>query len=239
MTWQHLTELRCAGSYDHFLNFQIVFIIMLQLAMCVFCAVASYIWRNHSGWPRYQLAMYAYVQGNYENGAAYTFILLITFWILYSYLVPISLFVTMEIVKFWQVRLPLNKPPFWQLSVHASIWPCMRFGKADLEPGCLYLHPATTFWVLYSYLKPISSSYPWRLLNSAVDRPPCTVSLSGPPLHSCSREPGTAMILHTTSRPDSSCACMANRRGLAAWCSSDLTHSRFALNLLASTCYHH
>ena len=43
-------------------------------------------------------------QGNYENGGAYTFILLITFWILYSYLVPISLFVTMEIVKFWQVR---------------------------------------------------------------------------------------------------------------------------------------
>ena len=44
-----------------------------------------------------------HVQGNYENGAAYTFILLITFWILYSYLVPISLFVTLEIVKFWQV----------------------------------------------------------------------------------------------------------------------------------------
>ena len=92
-----------AGSYDHFLNFQIGFIIILQLAMCVFCAVAAYIWRNHSGWPRYQLAMYAYVEGNYENGAAYTFILFITFWILYSYLVPISLFVTMEIVKFWQV----------------------------------------------------------------------------------------------------------------------------------------
>lgn len=42
------------------------------------------------------------LQGNYQNGGAYTFILLITFWILYSYLVPISLFVTMEIVKFWQ-----------------------------------------------------------------------------------------------------------------------------------------
>ena len=41
-------------------------------------------------------------QGNYENGGAYTFILLITFWILYSYLVPISLFVSLEIVKFWQ-----------------------------------------------------------------------------------------------------------------------------------------
>ncbi|CAK0743492.1 hypothetical protein CVIRNUC_001474 [Coccomyxa viridis] len=90
------------GSYDHFLNFQIGFIIILQLAMCVFCAVAAYIWRNHAGWPRYQLAMYAYVEGNFENGAAYTFILFITFWILYSYLVPISLFVTMEIVKFWQ-----------------------------------------------------------------------------------------------------------------------------------------
>lgn len=49
-----------------------------------------------------QVTMLIHLQGNYENGAAYTFILLITFWILYSYLVPISLFVTMEIVKFWQ-----------------------------------------------------------------------------------------------------------------------------------------
>ena len=30
--------------------------------------------------------------------------LFVTFWILYSYLVPISLFVTMEVVKFVQVR---------------------------------------------------------------------------------------------------------------------------------------
>ena len=52
-----------------------------------------------------------YVEGNYENGAAYTFILFITFWILYSYLVPISLFVTMEIVKFWQVRSHLCMSP--------------------------------------------------------------------------------------------------------------------------------
>ena len=92
------------GSYDHFLNFQISFIIMLQLAMCIFCAVGSYIWRKYAGYPRYQLAMDAYVEGNYQNGLAYTLILLITFWILYSYLVPISLFVTLEIVKFWQVR---------------------------------------------------------------------------------------------------------------------------------------
>ena len=44
------------------------------------------------------------MQGNFTNGWAYTFVLLVTFWILFSYLVPISLFVTLEIVKFWQVR---------------------------------------------------------------------------------------------------------------------------------------
>ena len=31
----------------------------------------------------------------------------LTFWILLSYLVPISLFVTLEIVKFWQVKREL------------------------------------------------------------------------------------------------------------------------------------
>ena len=38
--------------------------------------------------------------GNYRNGAEYVGILFLTFWILLSYLVPLSLFVTMEIVKF-------------------------------------------------------------------------------------------------------------------------------------------
>ena len=38
--------------------------------------------------------------GNYNNGAQYVGILFLTFWILLSYLVPLSLFVTMEIVKF-------------------------------------------------------------------------------------------------------------------------------------------
>ena len=46
--------------------------------------------------------------GNYQNGFVYVVILFITFWILFSYLVPISLFVTLEIVKFILVRtLPL------------------------------------------------------------------------------------------------------------------------------------
>ncbi len=48
--------------------------------------------------------------GNYQNGFVYVVILFITFWILFSYLVPISLFVTLEIVKFILVRtLPLSK----------------------------------------------------------------------------------------------------------------------------------
>jgi magnesium-transporting ATPase (P-type) len=34
----------------------------------------------------------------------------LTFWILLSYMVPISLFVTLEVVKFWQVR-PLAGQP--------------------------------------------------------------------------------------------------------------------------------
>jgi phospholipid-transporting ATPase len=52
--------------------------------------------------PAAKIVLLIAVQGNYKNGGAYTFILFITFWILYSYLVPISLFVSLEIVKFWQ-----------------------------------------------------------------------------------------------------------------------------------------
>lgn len=45
----------------------------------------------------------ATVQGIYSSPVAQICINFLTFWILLSYLVPISLFVTMEIVKFWQV----------------------------------------------------------------------------------------------------------------------------------------
>ena len=42
-------------------------------------------------------------QGNYKNGGIFWLVYCITFWLLYSYMVPISLFVTMEIVKLFQV----------------------------------------------------------------------------------------------------------------------------------------
>lgn len=53
---------RAAGSYDHFLNFQIVFVILLQLALCVFCAIASIIWRQLTGIKHYNLALQDNVQ---------------------------------------------------------------------------------------------------------------------------------------------------------------------------------
>ena len=75
----------------------------MQLAMCLFCAIANYVWLQQEGKQHYYLALDSYVQGNWENPAAQLCLTFLTFWILLSYLVPISLFVTLEIVKFWQV----------------------------------------------------------------------------------------------------------------------------------------
>ena len=61
-----------AGSYDHFLNFQIGFIIILQLTMCVFCAVASYIWRDQLGFRRFHLAMNSYTEVRLSAVAQHT-----------------------------------------------------------------------------------------------------------------------------------------------------------------------
>ena len=43
-------------------------------------------------------------QGNYRNGGIFWIVYSISFWLLFSYMIPISLFVTMEIVKAFQVR---------------------------------------------------------------------------------------------------------------------------------------
>lgn len=60
--------------------------------------------RSENSSPALSSAERVRLQGNYTSNAAQWFIVFLTFWILYSYLVPISLFVTMELVKFWQVR---------------------------------------------------------------------------------------------------------------------------------------
>jgi len=74
-------------------------------------AIGSYSWRENEGKDRHHLAMDMYVQGNYEDGFIYVGLTFITFWILTSYMVPISLFVTMEIVKFWQAFMFINNDP--------------------------------------------------------------------------------------------------------------------------------
>ena len=52
----------CAGSFSHFLNFQIAFVILMQIGMCLFCAVGSYIWRQQYGNSRYFLGLTQYTQ---------------------------------------------------------------------------------------------------------------------------------------------------------------------------------
>ena len=96
------------GSLDGFLNWQITFIILIQLTLCVACAVGSYLWREGPGLQRYWLALDKYTDSNYESPAVFIILSFITFWILFSYLVPISLFVSMEVVKFWQTFVFIN-----------------------------------------------------------------------------------------------------------------------------------
>ena len=76
----------------------------MQLTMCGFCAVANYVWIQKAGKSHYYLALTSYTEGNWSNPVEQIVLTFLTFWILLSYLVPISLFVTLEIVKFWQVR---------------------------------------------------------------------------------------------------------------------------------------
>jgi len=97
-----------AGSFDRFLNFQITLVILMQLAMCLFCAVANYVWQKNTGVYHPYLALTYMVEGLYSNGFVQIVINFFTFWILLSYLVPISLFVTLEIVKFWQGFVFIN-----------------------------------------------------------------------------------------------------------------------------------
>eukprot|EP00198_Chlamydomonas_reinhardtii_P011474 XP_001700811.1 predicted protein [Chlamydomonas reinhardtii] len=81
------------GSYDRLLNSQILLLLGLQAVLSVASAVISWDWRRRHGLRRPHLALDDPVQ------------------ILYGYLVPISLFVTMELVKFWQAFVFINCDP--------------------------------------------------------------------------------------------------------------------------------
>eukprot|EP00210_Caulerpa_lentillifera_P001725 g1657.t1 len=90
------------GSCDRFLNLHIRVIIFIQVLFCGYLAVGSYLWRETMGKDRYYLALDMYNQGNYDDGIVCIAIKFATHWILTSYLVPVSLFSTMTIVKFFQ-----------------------------------------------------------------------------------------------------------------------------------------
>lgn len=122
------------GSYDRFLNVMIILVIILQLILCFWQSIASVIFRNDNGMLRYYLALDNSAQGNPSNNFAYWIISFLTFWMLFSYLVPISLFVTMEIVKFMYVTSVLHASSYCQLLVK----------DASHHPHTTSHHPHTT-----------------------------------------------------------------------------------------------
>ena len=66
-----------------------------QLALSIITGCAAYAWRQGPGLRRPHLALDRPEQGNWQSAGAYIPLVSLTAWILYSYLVPISLFVTM------------------------------------------------------------------------------------------------------------------------------------------------
>lgn len=77
--------------------------LLCQMIFCIILAGGNVAWRDLEGGDRNYLGFDKFVQGNIENDGLYGGLVFLTFWILTSYMVPISLFVTIEIVKFWQV----------------------------------------------------------------------------------------------------------------------------------------
>mmetsp|Transcript_7573 Transcript_7573/g.22355 ORF Transcript_7573/g.22355 Transcript_7573/m.22355 type:complete len:1298 (+) Transcript_7573:304-4197(+) len=98
------------GSYTRFLNMQVIIVIVLQILLCAACSAGALAWRENIGKKRYYLALDNTAQGNYSSNVAFYFVYMITYWLLFSYLVPISLFVTIEIVKFVQGNFINNDP---------------------------------------------------------------------------------------------------------------------------------
>ena len=98
------------GSFDTYLNMQIILLLFLQFSICLGCAIAALVWRNDQGMPAYYLAYNIYSwDNNNENPVYFVLLNIITNWILYSFMIPISLFVSNEIVKFWQTFVYINQ----------------------------------------------------------------------------------------------------------------------------------
>jgi phospholipid-transporting ATPase len=90
-----------AGAFDRFLNTQITVLILVQMALCAGMAAGAVQWRR-SHLEHYYFEWQARTSNNYASDFLFGLFKWLTFWILFSYLVPLSLFVSLEIVKYLQ-----------------------------------------------------------------------------------------------------------------------------------------
>ncbi|KAF2875324.1 hypothetical protein BDV95DRAFT_486194 [Massariosphaeria phaeospora] len=82
-------------AVERMVNKQILMLVAVLIALSIVSSVGDIIVRTREG----NNLAYLYLEG--FNGAKQFFRDLMTYWVLYSNLVPISLFVTIEIVKYW------------------------------------------------------------------------------------------------------------------------------------------
>ncbi|UPR02315.1 phospholipid-transporting ATPase [Chloropicon primus] len=115
------------SSMDNFLNIQIVILAIIQIVICVGCAVGSYVWREEYGFARQYMMYNRFVQNNYPNDGVYIIVYTITFWILFSSMLPISLIVSLEIVRMWQCIGFINFDTSMRVdNEDTSLWPKAR-----------------------------------------------------------------------------------------------------------------
>lgn len=86
-------------AVEHMLNLQIIFLFGILLVMAILSAAGNVITMS-----RWRESMW-YLQLQSASLTSTFFLDLLTFWILFSNLVPISLFVTVEIIKYYQAFL--------------------------------------------------------------------------------------------------------------------------------------
>lgn len=86
-------------AVEHMINLQIIFLFLILIVMTVLSSLGNVIRQNTDRNKAWYLSLSS-------TSAASTFFLdILTFWILFSNLVPISLFVTVEVIKYYQAFL--------------------------------------------------------------------------------------------------------------------------------------
>lgn len=86
-------------AVEHMLNLQIIFLFSILIVLAIVSAMGDVIKMKTSG----DSMTYLMIEGT--SRAKQFFLDILTYWVLFSNLVPISLFVTVEIVKFYQAYL--------------------------------------------------------------------------------------------------------------------------------------